>query len=577
MVKDEPEGPLPPEAANSVERNALVNATRHGGKAEVGAVMSKVLGEFPDLRSRAKSVATLVKQTVNRVNSLQASAQGELLQQKYPGAAAPKEREGRTGLPPLEGAERGKVVLRLPPEPSGYMHIGHAMAFTINQVYKEMYGGELWLRFEDTNPRKVHKKYYDNFREGIAWLGIAWDREKSVSSDLEVIYEYGRKLIGSGSAYACACDPAKVKKLRFDGIACEHRGLPADSSLKVWEKMLGGRTKEGEYVIRLEGDMSSLDYSLRDPNIFRVIEHKHPLTGSRFVVWPTYDLAVVIEDELCGVTHILRSAEFHVGLQDLIRKILSFRPVRVLQFSRFNFRGTPVQKRLLRPLVEKGLVEGWEDPRMPTVAGVRRRGILAGSIRNFTVQVGYTKAEHEYDWSLLFAVNRKLLDPISKRFFFVPRPLKLTVKDAPEKSVSIPFHPEKDLGSRSIRVSRDFFVPSDDLLKLGAGETFRLIDLYNVKLVSTNRSGASGSYAGDELTPNTKKFQWTTTRGNKISVLEPGLLYDDAGRFNAKSLIRTSGVVEEAFEELKVGEIIQFPRYGFCRVDSKEICVLAHK
>ncbi len=569
---------LPLEVQASAERNALTNAARHDGKAQNSAVISKVIGEFPDLRTRAKDVTGLVHETVTRVNSLGVAQQEQLLREKFPEAAvAPREREERTGLPPLPNAKKGAVVLRLPPEPSGFMHIGHAMAGTINYYYRKQYEGELWLRFEDTNPRKVAKRYYQSFREGYDWMGIQWDKEKSVSGDLELIYTYGRKLIEEGQAYACACDADRVKKLRFEGVACEHRETSVESNLRVWEAMLSRNTREGEYVIRVKGDMSSPDYSLRDPNVFRVIIHEHPLTGNRYVVWPTYDLEVVVEDEVCGVTHVLRSAEFHVSLQDRIRKMLSFKPLTVLQFSRFNFRGTPVQKRLLRPLVEKHLVSGWDDPRMPTVEGVRRRGILAEAIKQFTIQVGYTKSEHEYDWSLIFAVNRKLLDPVTKRVFFVPRPIKLSVESAPEMSVTIPFHPEKDLGSRTVRVSREFFVPADDITRLDEGETFRLIDLYNVKLKSRGKANAIGSFAGEELIGGMKKLQWTTTNGTSVEVLEPGVLFDQAGNFNGKSMGRSEGVVEEAFANLKLGDIVQFPRYGFCRVDSKKTCILAHK
>src|SRR4029077_12154243 len=161
-------------------------------------------------------------------------------------------------------------------------------------------------------------------------------------------------------------------------------------------------------------------------------------------------------------THVLRSAEFHVALQDRLRELLGFPEVVVEPFSRFNFKGTPVQKRLLRPLVEEKVVSGWDDPRMPTIEGVRRRGIVSEAIRQFTVQVGYTKAEHTFDWSLLFAVNRKILDPISRRYYFVPDPVKLTVQSAHAREVTIPYHPLEKLGARTISTAGDFYIPSSD-------------------------------------------------------------------------------------------------------------------
>jgi glutamyl-tRNA synthetase len=203
---------------SSMEKYALQNAVKHDGKAEVGAVVSKVLGDTPALRTMAKEVARVAAEVVRGVNAMSPQAQLETLKEKYPEAAqAPEKKEGRVGLPPLDGAEKGKLVVRLPPEPSGYMHIGHAMAGTINDVYKQEYDGKLWLRFEDTNPRKVQKRYYESFRKGYSWLGIKWDYEKNVSSDVELLYEHIQDLIEAGSAYACSCAPEVMKKLRFEG------------------------------------------------------------------------------------------------------------------------------------------------------------------------------------------------------------------------------------------------------------------------------------------------------------------------------------------------------------------------
>lgn len=563
-------------ASDSIECNSLLNAMRHGGTAKVGAVMSKILGEFPELRSSAPRVAKAVEDTVRRINSMTPSEQESLLAQKYPGSSWPREKEGRVGLPPLPNAKKGSAVFRLPPEPSGFMHLGHAMAFTINYLYRETYEGKLWLRFEDTNPKKVHKKYYESFRRGIEWLGITCDAEKNVSEDLELIYRYGRGLVEGGKAYACSCELEKVKKLRFEGTPCEHRGNSIETNLRTWEELVAKKHKEGSFVIRLRGDMGNVDYSLRDPNIFRIIDHVHPMTGTRYSLWPTYDLANAVEDEACGVTHILRSSEFHTALQQQIREILSFRKVEVIQFSRFNFKGTPVQKRLLRPLVEGGLVSGWDDPRMPTVEGVRRRGIVPEAIRRFTLQVGYTKTEHEYDWSLLFSVNRKVLDPISKRVFFVPNPAKLIVENAPETAVTLPYHPEWDLGSRVIQVGSEFYIPKEDLLNLEAGSMFRLMDLYNLVLVDRGPP-AVARYAGEGLTQESLKIQWVTADNREVKVLVPGVLFNDSGAFDPSSLKELEGYAEPAFSEAHEGEIVQFPRFGFVRLDAPGRVVLAHK
>jgi glutamyl-tRNA synthetase len=582
---------LNPDQLKAMEKNALLNAVKHAGRAEVGAVVSKSLGETPELRSLAKEVARAAAEVVRRVNALSAAEQQKLLEERYPEALEAnqqrrlerkREEETREAqLPPLTGAAEGKVVLRLPPEPSGYMHIGHAMAGLINAAYKRFYKGELWLRFEDTNPKKVRKPYYQSFKDGYTWLGIEWDHEKNVSSDMEVLYEHATRLLMQGDAYACACPADRVKRLRFEGSACEHRDQSVEQNLAVWEGMLSRKFKEGEYVIRLRGDLANLDHSLRDPNLMRIIDSPHPLVGTKYVVWPIYDLENVVEDRLCGVTHVLRSSEFHVALQDKLRTLLGFPEVFVEQFSRFNFRGTPVQKRLLRPLVEEKVVAGWDDPRMPTIEGVRRRGIVSEAIRQFTMLVGYTKTEHTFDWSLLFAVNRKILDPVTRRLFFVPDPVQVRVRGAPQRVVSIAFHPTRgEFGKRDIEVPADvtMLLPSSDVSGLEEGDVFRLMDLYNIRLVSKEGRPVEAEYAGDELRYDLKKLQWVPDNAEKraVEVLEPSELYNDDGSVNQRSLVTRSGFAEASFGSLQLGDIVQFPRYGFVRVDSQGKCVLAH-
>ncbi|HVC27041.1 MAG TPA: glutamate--tRNA ligase [Nitrososphaerales archaeon] len=581
---------LTPDQLQAMERNALLNAVGHGGTAAIGAVVSKSLGESPELRAMAKEVAKAAGEAVARVNSLSPEEQQKLLEDKFPDAlrardlkkAAQKadEKAHASQFPPLPNATKGRVVLRLPPEPSGYMTIGHAMAGVINSAYRDMYEGELWLRFEDTNPRKVKNEYYQSFRDGYTWVGIRWDHEKNVSADMEVLYYHARRLIEMGAAYACSCPADLVKKLRGEGKPCEHRLRSTEANVAVWDGMLSRKHKEGEWVIRLKGEMGDLDHSLRDPNILRVIDASHPVTGTKYVVWPVYDFEVVVEDKLCGVTHVLRSSEFHVALQDRIRGLLGFPGVVVEQFSRFNFKGTPVSKRLLRPLVEEKVVTGWDDPRMPTIEGVKRRGIVPEAIRQFTLQVGYGKTEHTYDWSLLFAVNRKILDPVSPRIFFAPDPLLLKVKGAPSRNLSLPFHPTyESLGKRDVAVSAGpgLWVPRADVAAMKEGEVFRLMDLYNVRL-SKRGKVSHAEFVGDERMQELRKVQWVVDDSDKreVKVLEPSELFLEDETPNPDSLKVRKGFAEPAFADLAEGDIVQFPRYGFVRVDGPGRCVLAH-
>jgi len=582
--------PLTPDQLRAMEKNALLNAVAHGGVSDQGAVVGKSMGESPELRSMAREVAAAAAEVVKRVNALSPDEQKRLLEENYADALAARDQKRATQkaeekahasqFPPLPDAVKGKVVLRLPPEPSGYMTIGHAMAGVINAAYRDMYAGELWLRFEDTNPRKVKKEYYQSFRDGYTWVGIRWDHEKNVSSDMEVLYYHARRLIEMDAAYACSCPADLVKKLRFEGKTCEHRGRTVEANLAVWDGMLARKYKEGEWVIRLKGSMEDLDHSLRDPNILRVITASHPEVGTKYVVWPVYDFEVVVEDKLCGVTHILRSSEFHVSLQDKIRELLGFPNVVVEQFSRFNFKGTPVSKRLLRPLVEDKVVTGWDDPRMPTIEGVKRRGIVPEAIRQFTAQVGYGKTEHTFDWSLLFAVNRKILDPISLRIFFVPDPIELKVKAGPSRDLLLPMHPTyESLGKKQVHVPANptLWVPRSDVAAMKAGDVFRLMDLYNVRLTKRGKE-SQAEFVGDERLLELRKVQWVVDDADKVEVkvLEPSELFLEDETPNPDSLKVRKGYAEAAFSSLGEGDIVQFPRYGFVRVDGPGRCILAH-
>ncbi|MFN3622343.1 MAG: glutamate--tRNA ligase family protein, partial [Nitrososphaerales archaeon] len=328
--------------------------------------------------------------------------------------------------------------------------------------------------------------------------------------------------------------------------------------------------------IRYKGDLSSQDYSLRDPNLFRIVDYPHPIQGSKYRLWPVYDFAVVVEDYLCKVTHVLRSLEFHVALQDRLRAHLGFPKIHITQFSRFKFKGTPISKRLLRPLLEQGLVSGWDDPRMPTIMGLKRRGIDPEAIKSFTLDVGYTLTEHEFEWSLLFAANRKVLDPKVRRYMFVPDPILLKVKGAPQKSVNLRFHPDKDLGFRTIQTEGVFYIARCDAATLQVGSEFRLLELYNVAVEEIGEDEIKSVYTGSELKEGIPKFQWVTKENTILRVLIPDVLFKD-DKFNPESLREVRGFAEASAAKLEVGEVVQFVRFGFCRIDDEGVAIFAHK
>jgi len=554
-----------------VRKWALKNAVDHGGKALDGPVISGAIGEDPGLRHSLKELRAVVSEVVSEVNLLTLEEQRRMLMQLAP-ELLERRRAEEKALSPLPGAETGRVVTRLPPEPSGFMHMGHGMSGLLNYLYARMYEGKLWLRFEDTDPRKVSEEYYLSFKRGYRWLGIEWDYEKSNSDDMEIYYDKARELIRGGFAYTCACPVDEVRRRRRERAPCRHRGTTPDVVLDDWEGMVSGDFQEGQVTLRLKGNMESENTVMRDPTLFRVVRHPHPYAGEKYTAWPTYDFAAAVEDAICGVTHVLRSSEFALRdeLQEYIRGLLHLENPVIIEYSRFNFKGTPLSKRRLRPLVEAGLVSGWDDPRMATIDGVERRGIVPEAIREFTVtQTGITQATRVYHWDLLFAVNRKILDPITRRYYFVPEPVPCVVADAPRVAATLRNHPDRDLGTRIIHTHGRFFLPREDVLRLTPGGMVRLKGLYNIRVEDVSDEMVKARFQGEQLLPDVPIVQWVTDRklDAAVEVLEDLFLDDE---FNKNSLRKVTGFAEEACSDIEVGAIVQLERFGFCRLDRRE-------
>ncbi len=544
-------------------RMALKNALLHKGKANTGAVMNYILGAYPELKQRIRDVGIAVKEAVEKINSLTLDEQLEL-SAEY---GIEIEKRQRTDLPDLPNVS-GKVVTRFPPEPSGYPHIGHAKAALLGFLYARKYGGKFILRFDDTNPEKARFEYYEAIRDGLEWLGIEWDVEKRTTDDMEVIYSEAERLLKSGDLYVCTCPPEEIRERRFRGEECPCRSRNPDENLDMWRKMFS-EIEPGKAIVRLKGDMKSQNTAMRDPTMFRIIDAFHPMTGTKYRVWPNYDFAVVVEDHLDGITHMMRSKEYELR-DELYRHLmgkLGYQAPEIVSISRLKIRGMPVSKRKLRPLVQEGKVSGWDDPRMPTLAGLRRRGMQPEAIREFIVSQGVSKTESVIEFEMIEAFNRKYLDPITQRRFFVPGPVELLVEGAPERVAVLRNHPTQDMGTREILTQGKFFVPSQDLEGMEEGEVFRLKDLYNVRITEKGRYLIRAEYAGDEIT-SAKKIQWVVPGYVDVKVLVPGLLFDDEGNFNDNSLITVTGYAESSLMAMNPGDMVQFERFGFCRIDS---------
>jgi glutamyl-tRNA synthetase len=559
-----------------IRKYTLANAIKYDGKANAKAVIGKLFAERPDLRDQAHELMDHIRRMIDEVNALTLEEQTEELRAINPDLLEDQHEHRKKELPPLEGAQQGQVVTRLPPEPSGYPHIGHGYAGYINWYYARKYDGRLILRFEDTNPRSVQEEYYEAFREGYQWLGIDWDEERKVSDDIPYFYDKAHQLLERGKAYMCLCENDVIKENRRKSKECIHRNQSPGENLAIWEDVLAKKYGEGEVVCRLKIDMTHANAVMRDPNIFRIIDYPHPFQKRKYYFWPTYDFAVAFEDHMNGITHILRSSEFasRGELQTHIRDLFNLPQPRIQEWSRFTIEGTPVGKRLIRPLIKSGKIHGWDDIRLSTLTGLRRRGIIPETIKEVTREVGLSIAQPVIDWALILGINRRIIDPIANRYYFVSQPVLVEIKDTKPQEATIPFHPDfKDRGSRTISVKSRVYIDGSDADSLELGEIFRLKHLYNVRVEKQTKKRIECRYVGNALDQADKKIQWVSEETVPVQLFTPDVLFIN-GEVNPQSLKAENGLGEKALQLTQLGELIQLERKGFGRIDQIQETVI---
>jgi len=563
----------------SAEKYALQNALLFNGKANPKAVIGKVIGELKPKGFSPKDIIPIVNQVIKEVNKTPLDKQRQKLEKIAPELLVKEKKERDFSLPDLPNAEKGKVITRFPPEPNGFLHIGHAKAAIVDSEYANIYDGKFILRFDDTNPENAILEFYEEQKKDLKWLGISWDEEYHTSDNLEKHYKLAEQLINQGDAYVCTCKGDHIKECRYNGTECECRHGECTDSLSQFRDMLKGNLDNA--ILRLTGDMTCDNTAMRDPTLFRIIEKTHPLQGDKFRVWPTYDFAGAVEDSISGVTHPFRTKEYELRDECYFKLLdcLNLRKPTLMEFARLNIEGMPVSKRKIKPLIDKGLVNGFDDIRLPTLRGLKKRGITPEGIKNFVLSQGISKVESNVTFSLVESENRKIIDPVAKRLFFVKDPVKLKVDNAPKLEKKISLHPSnKEIGTRKINTDQVFFIQNSDVEKLKLGDIFRLKDVYNIKILDINKQ-VQGSYEGEKLIQDSPKIQWTTDDYIEMEVHVPGPLFKN-NEFNKESIEIIKGYAEPYVKELKDGEIIQFERFGFVRIEKnngKIIAYMAHK
>ena len=557
---------------------ALQNAVKYKGSANAKALTGAMVGKYPEFKSRMDELVKLLEKVAKEINALSPDEQTAELLKLNPDhfgqqqAAKQQRKESRQELPPLKNAIDGKVVTRIPPEPSKYNHLGHALSFLINYLYAKRYNGTCVLRFEDTNPEKATREFVEAMREDVLeYLDITPDRELFVSDDMNRFYEAAEDLIRRGEAYTCSCSAEAMHDQRRDMVGCEHRDQTTADNLLAWREMLGGNYREGTMVVRLKVAVDHKNAVMRDPVILRIVEAKHYRHGAKYKVWPMYDFENALEDSWCGVTHVMRSNEFEtrIELQEHIKKLLDLPVQEVLQYGRFNITGATTQGREIRKMIEDGIVIGWDDPRLITLRALKRRGIVKEAYYELAKVCGMSKTQTNLDFGVLAAINRRILDETADRFSFVMDPVKIVVHGWPADldSAELKLHPHLKRGGRPLKLNGTFMLAHDDAEKVKKeGKVFRLIDTANIVYDAKKKEFTFHSKTIDEYraVPEAQRYGLVhflpVVDGQellKARVFKPTATYE-------------TGLLEPNARDLKPGDIVQLERYAFCRLDAVE-------
>jgi glutamyl-tRNA synthetase len=553
-------------------RYALENAVKHGGKAQPGPVVNKVLGEFPDLRSRAREIAQVVSEIVNKVNSMSLDEQKRVLDELFGGVRERVVEEKK--LPPLPNVKNNYVVTRFAPNPDFVLHLGNARPALLSYVYAhEIYNGKMILRFEDTDPRtkKPLPEAYNIIKEDLRWLGIKWDEEYIQSLRLEIYYDIAKKLLEKGGGYIDLLSQEEFRKLKLERKPSPYRNNDPQKNLELFDKMLSGYFGEGEAVFRVKTDLNYPDPSVIDWIAFRIIDtdkYPHPIVGSKYIVWPTYNFAAGVDDYLMGVTHIFRGREHYQNTikQSFLYSHMNWEYPVVISHGRLKLEGFILSKSKIKSLLEKNpeKFRGYADPRFGTLSSLRERGVLPEVIREIVLETGIKPSDAVISWDLIASQNRKKIDPVTKRIIFVEDPVKLYLKDLDkEECVNVSYHPDNSsLGSRKLCVDKDsrgyfVYVQRRDILE---NRRFRLMEFANIEIISESKDFYEGRIISRDL---------SLAKELKLQIIQ----WIGKGRLDAVlsipegfRIIRKTGYVEEGILSLR-DKIFQLIRVGFAKLD----------
>ena len=539
----------------TIRKYALENAVKFKGRANPGAIIGKLIQENPENKEKIKELQSIIQKIVKEVNSMAPEEQKKSLKDIAPEMFEKKEKAERNIFAFLRIKEGDKVVTAFPPGPEKYPHIGHAKAILLNYLLAKQYDGKFILRFEDTNPTLVKDKFYKIMLEDFEWLGVKWDELIYASDYMDLFYSHAQKLIEEGKAYMCSCTAEKMSELRKKGIACACHAKSVKENIDDWRKFEA--LKPGESILRLKIDMEHKNSTMRDPAIFRIIEHAHARQGVKYRIWPTYDFQNAIMDGKTGVTHRLRSKEFEMRneLQRHIQKLLGYKETNIYEIARFNLEGVESSGRKIREKIDNNELIGWDDPTLTTIRALKRRGFLPKAIADFVISTGISKSESTLTWDDFIIYNRRLLDANADRYFFVKDPVLIKIQGAPKVTIRHDIHPDYPMrGERVMKSHELFYISKKDYDALAQGQLYRLMDCLNFTKQGNNLVFDSVKY-DKEKKPKILHYLPKSDELMEAEIMKPDKSID-------------KGLVEP--NNIETNQVVQFERYGFCRLDDRE-------
>jgi glutaminyl-tRNA synthetase len=511
----------------------------------------------------------------------------------------------------LKSGQYKEIITRFPPEPNGYLHIGHAKSIVLNFGLADEFNGKTNLRFDDTNPIKEDTEYVESIKEDVKWLGYDWDELHFASNYFDEMYKRAVLLIKKGKAYVCDLSAEEIREYRGTltkpGKDSPYRNRTIEENLELFEKMKNGEYKDGEKVLRARIDVKSPNINMRDPVIYRIAHAYHQNTGDKWCIYPMYDFAHPLEDAIEGVTHSICTLEFedHRPLYDwIVRECEMEKVPKQIEFARLNITNTVMSKRKLKKLVDENFVDGWDDPRMPTIAGLRRRGFTPESIRNFCKAIGVSKASSVVDSQMLDYFLRDDLEKKAPRTMAVLRPLKVVITNYPDGKIEnfeVENNPDDPTaGTRNVPFSKELYIEQEDFMenppkkyyRLFIGNEVRLKSAYFIKcnevvkdesgnIVELHCTYDPESRGGNS--PDGRKVRGTihwvnveTAIPAEIRLYEPLIVEDGEDgsdsfldNVNPNSLEILNGFLEPNMKNVKSGQKYQFFRHGYFNSDPK--------